>query len=73
MTALGDDAPNVAGLVYVAAFGLDEGESLQALLAQGPPTPALEHLSRTPAATAGCPRTTSSTTSPPTSIRSGRA
>ena len=44
MTALGDDAPNVAGLVYVAAFGLDEGESLQALLAQGPPTPALAHL-----------------------------
>jgi pimeloyl-ACP methyl ester carboxylesterase len=44
ITALGDDAPNVAGLVYVAAFGLDEGESLQALLAQGPPTPALEHL-----------------------------
>jgi pimeloyl-ACP methyl ester carboxylesterase len=44
MTALGDDAPNVVGLVYVAAFGLDEGESLQALLAQGPPTPALAHL-----------------------------
>jgi len=45
MTALGEDAPNVAGLVYVAAFGLDEGESLQALLAQGPPTPALANLS----------------------------
>jgi pimeloyl-ACP methyl ester carboxylesterase len=44
MTALGEDAPNVAGLVYVAAFGLDEGESLQALLAQGPPTPALANL-----------------------------
>src|SRR6187200_3165429 len=44
ITALGDDAPNVAGLVYVAAFGLDEGESLQALLAQGPPTPALANL-----------------------------
>jgi pimeloyl-ACP methyl ester carboxylesterase len=28
MTALGTDAPNVAGLVYIAAFGLDEGESL---------------------------------------------
>src|SRR5580658_1723942 len=28
MTALGSDAPNVAGLVYIAAFGLDEGESL---------------------------------------------
>ena len=43
MTALGTDAPNVAGLVYVAAFGLDEGESLGTLLSQGPPTPALEH------------------------------
>jgi pimeloyl-ACP methyl ester carboxylesterase len=43
MTALGDDAPNVVGLVYVAAFGLDEGESLGALLSQGPVTPALAH------------------------------
>ena len=45
ITALAEDAPNVIGLVYVAAFGLDEGESLQALLAQGPPTPALANLS----------------------------
>jgi pimeloyl-ACP methyl ester carboxylesterase len=44
MTALGTDAPNVIGLVYIAAFGLDEGESIGALLAQGPPTPALAHL-----------------------------
>jgi pimeloyl-ACP methyl ester carboxylesterase len=44
MTALGNDAPNVVGLVYVAAFGLDEGESLGALLGGGPPTPALAHL-----------------------------
>jgi pimeloyl-ACP methyl ester carboxylesterase len=45
MTALGTDAPNVAGLVYIAAFGLDEGESIGALLAQGgPPPPALAHL-----------------------------
>ncbi len=44
MTALGTDAPNVAGLVYIAAFGLDEGESIGALLTQGPPTPALAHL-----------------------------
>jgi pimeloyl-ACP methyl ester carboxylesterase len=45
MTALGTDAPNVAGLVYIAAFGLDEGESIGGLLAQGgPPTPALAHL-----------------------------
>jgi pimeloyl-ACP methyl ester carboxylesterase len=44
ITALGTDAPNVAGLVYIAAFGLDEGESIGELLAQGPPTPALAHL-----------------------------
>src|SRR6188768_3104142 len=44
MTALGADAPNVVGLVYIAAFGLDEGESLGALLSQGPVTPALAHL-----------------------------
>ena len=44
MTALGTNAPNVVGLVYVAAFGLDEGESLGALLSQGPVTPALAHL-----------------------------
>jgi pimeloyl-ACP methyl ester carboxylesterase len=43
MSALGSDAPNVIGLVYIAAFGLDEGESLGGLLAQGPPTPALAH------------------------------
>ena len=34
----------VVGLVYIAAFGLDQGESLGALLAQGPVTPALAHL-----------------------------
>src|SRR2546425_9718544 len=44
ITALGSDAPNVVGLVYMAAFGLDEGESLGALLSQGPVTPALAHL-----------------------------
>jgi pimeloyl-ACP methyl ester carboxylesterase len=44
MTALGTNAPNVAGLVYIAAFGLDDGESLGSLLAQGPVTPALAHL-----------------------------
>jgi len=43
MSALGSDAPNVVGLVYIAAFGPDEGESLGGLLAQGPPTPALVH------------------------------
>jgi pimeloyl-ACP methyl ester carboxylesterase len=44
ITALGTDAPNVVGLVYVAAFGLDEGESIGALLAQGPPTPAVANV-----------------------------
>src|SRR6202000_697250 len=35
MTALGTDAKNVAGLVYVAAFGARGGESIGALLTQG--------------------------------------
>jgi pimeloyl-ACP methyl ester carboxylesterase len=43
MTALGTDAPNAIGLVYIAAFGIDEGETLGGLLSQGPPTPALAH------------------------------
>jgi pimeloyl-ACP methyl ester carboxylesterase len=43
MTALGTDAPNVVGLVYIAAFGLDQGESLGALLSQGPTPPATQH------------------------------
>jgi pimeloyl-ACP methyl ester carboxylesterase len=38
MTALGADAPNVVGLVYIAAFGLDQGESLGGLLT-GTPEP----------------------------------
>jgi pimeloyl-ACP methyl ester carboxylesterase len=44
MTSLGTDAPNVVSLVYIAAFGLDEGETIGGLLAQGSPTPALAHL-----------------------------
>ena len=44
ITSLGTDAPNVVGLVYIAAFGLDEGESIGALLAQGPPTPAVANV-----------------------------
>jgi pimeloyl-ACP methyl ester carboxylesterase len=44
ITALGADAGNVVGLVYIAAFALDEGESLGGLLSQGPVTPSLEHL-----------------------------
>jgi pimeloyl-ACP methyl ester carboxylesterase len=44
ITALGTETPNVVGLVYIAGFGLDEGESIGALLEQGPPSPALAHL-----------------------------
>jgi pimeloyl-ACP methyl ester carboxylesterase len=43
MTALGADTSGVSALVYVAAFGLDEGESLGALLSQGPVSPTLQH------------------------------
>jgi pimeloyl-ACP methyl ester carboxylesterase len=43
MNALGTDPPSVAGLVYIAGFGLDEGKSLGGLLS-GPPSPALAHL-----------------------------
>jgi pimeloyl-ACP methyl ester carboxylesterase len=43
MTALGTDAPNVVGLVYIAAVGIEEGQSLGGLLAQEPTTPALAH------------------------------
>jgi len=43
ITALGTDAPNVVGLVYIAAFGLAQGEALGALLSQGPTPPALAH------------------------------
>lgn len=44
ITSLGTDAPNVVGLVYIAGFGLDEGESIGALLQQGPPTPAVANV-----------------------------
>jgi pimeloyl-ACP methyl ester carboxylesterase len=44
MTSLGPDSAGVAALVYIAAFGLDQGESLGVLLSGGPPTPALAHL-----------------------------
>src|SRR6266581_515338 len=44
MTSLGPDSAGVAALVYIAAFGLEQGESLGALLGGGPPTPALAHL-----------------------------
>jgi pimeloyl-ACP methyl ester carboxylesterase len=39
------ETPDVVGLVYVAAFGLDEGgESIGTLLAKSPGDPALAHL-----------------------------
>ena len=44
ITALGDDISDVAGLVYVVAFGLDEGETLAGLNAGYPPTPATANL-----------------------------
>ena len=44
ITALNEDAPNVVALVYIAAFGLDEGESIGALVEGGPPSPALANL-----------------------------
>jgi hypothetical protein len=37
-TAPGTDEPNVVGLVYIAAFGLDQGESIGGLLEHSPPT-----------------------------------
>lgn len=36
ITGAGVDAANVKGLVYITAFGLDEGESLASLSEQGP-------------------------------------
>ena len=44
MTALGEDTANAVGLVYIAAFGLDEGESITAVGADTPPPPALANL-----------------------------
>jgi pimeloyl-ACP methyl ester carboxylesterase len=44
MTALGEETSTIVGLVYIAAFGLDQGETIGALLQAGPPTPALAHL-----------------------------
>jgi pimeloyl-ACP methyl ester carboxylesterase len=44
ITALGADTGNVAGLVYIAGFGLDEGESIAALGADAPPPPALANI-----------------------------
>ena len=72
MTALGADAPNVVGLVYIAAFGLDSGESIGALLARGRRPRRSRTWTSTPAASRGCQKRTSSSTSRPTSTRSPR-
>jgi pimeloyl-ACP methyl ester carboxylesterase len=39
ITGAANGAANVTALVYIAAFGLDEGESLESLSSQGPATP----------------------------------
>lgn len=44
MTALGTDAPNVVGLVYIAGFALDEGETIGGVGANYPAPPATAHL-----------------------------
>ena len=72
ITALGTDAPNVVGLVYIAGFGLDEGESIGALLEHALRPRRWRTSMSTPRASPGSPRTTSSLTSPPTSTRSRR-
>ena len=69
MTALGTETSNIVGLVYVSAFGLDEGESIGALLAQGKPTPAFANR-RIDDQGFASRRKTSSNISRPTSIRS---
>jgi pimeloyl-ACP methyl ester carboxylesterase len=70
MTALRTDGPNAVALVYIAAFGLDEGESIGALLNGDRRTRPLHISTSTPRASPGFPKTTSSITSPTTSIRS---
>ncbi len=39
ITGAATATPNVKALVYITAFGLDEGESLESLAKQGPPSP----------------------------------
>jgi pimeloyl-ACP methyl ester carboxylesterase len=39
ITGATTDIPDVKALVYITAFGLDEGESLDSLSKQGPPSP----------------------------------
>jgi pimeloyl-ACP methyl ester carboxylesterase len=38
ITGAANDAPDVTALVYIAGFGLDEGESLESLTKQGSPS-----------------------------------
>jgi pimeloyl-ACP methyl ester carboxylesterase len=44
VTALGDDTPDVVGLVYINAFGLEEGETISGVNANYPPPPATANL-----------------------------
>ena len=44
ITGVANDAPNVTALVYIAGFGLDEGESLETLSKQRPPTAGGAHI-----------------------------
>lgn len=44
ITGAANDAPDITALVYIAAFGLDEGESLESLSKQGPPTPGVAQI-----------------------------
>src|ERR1700761_4277137 len=44
ISGAGNDEPNVKALVYIAAFALDEGESLELLSKQGPATPGAAHI-----------------------------
>jgi pimeloyl-ACP methyl ester carboxylesterase len=44
ITALGDDTANVVGLVYIAAFALDQGETIGGVNAGYPPPPATANL-----------------------------
>jgi pimeloyl-ACP methyl ester carboxylesterase len=39
ITGAATETPQVKALVYITAFGLDEGESLESLANQGPPSP----------------------------------
>jgi pimeloyl-ACP methyl ester carboxylesterase len=69
ITAPESESPNVVGLVHLAAFGLDEGESVGVCSRRGRSHPHSGICSSARGATAGSPRTTSSTTSPETSTR----